>query len=180
MHRLIRNSPPTYITRVFQRLRGKDSQRGFTIVELLIVIVVIGVLAAIVIVAYSGVQSRSRFAKMQSDVVSIKKYIEAYNAMNGSYPSTGSAWMYQRRDGNGFIPGLVPSIVATLPSVTDGPTGGPTNNTYIYNSNGTDYKLDRLYQASIPSDEWANVPTSMKDGGWTDRWGVWSPGGAGF
>lgn len=156
------------------------TQRGFTIVELLIVIVVIAILAAIVIVAYNGVQARARFTKMQSDVVSLKKYIEAYNAINGSYPSTGNTWMYQRQVGNGFIPGLVPSITSNLPSITDGPTGASTNNTYIYTSNGTDYKLNRLYQASIPSDEWANVPASLKDSTYTDRWGVWSPGGAGF
>lgn len=162
------------------RKLNDKKQRGFTIVELLIVIVIIGILAAITIVAYNGVQSRSRFAKMQSDIKSIQKYIEAYNATNGSYPNTSTAWRYQRNDGNNFIPGLIPAVAPSLPSITDGPTGSPTNNTYIYISNGTDYKLDRLYQPNIPSDEWALVPPSMKDGSWTDRWGVWSPGGAGF
>ena len=39
----------------------KKTKSGFTIVELLIVIVVIGILAAITIVAYNGIQSRARF-----------------------------------------------------------------------------------------------------------------------
>jgi prepilin-type N-terminal cleavage/methylation domain-containing protein len=153
---------------------------GFTIVELLIVIVVIGILAAITIVAYNGVQSKARFSKTQSDIKSIQRNIEAYNAMNGSYPSTGGNWKFQRQDGNAFIPGLVPGITNSLPNITDGPTGGVTNNTYVYTSNGTDYKLIRLYQPSIPTDEWTQVPQVMKDGTWTDRWGVWSAGGAGF
>lgn len=156
------------------------TDNGFTIVELLIVIVVIGILAAITIVAYNGVQSKARFSKMQSEVKSLQRYIETYNATNGSYPTTGGNWKYQRQDGNAFIPGLVPAVASSLPSITDGPTGGPTNNTYVYNSNGSDYKLIRLYQTSIPADEWAQVPAAMKDGAWTDRWGVWTPGGAGF
>lgn len=155
-------------------------QRGFTIVELLIVIVVISILAAITVVAYNGVQSKARFARMQSDVKSLQKYIDAYNGINGSYPTTGGVWKYQRQDGSAFIPGIIPAVANSLPSITDGPTGGITNNTYVYNSNGTDYKLIRLYQSAIPADEWAQVPSSMKDGTWTDRWGVWSPGGAGF
>lgn len=48
-------------------------QKGFTIVELLIVIVVIGILAAIVIVAYSGVQDRARTSKINADMQSLDK-----------------------------------------------------------------------------------------------------------
>ena len=40
---------------------------GFTIVELLIVIVIIGILAAITIVAYNGIQQRAQAATVQSD-----------------------------------------------------------------------------------------------------------------
>lgn len=61
-------------------------QTGFTIVELLIVIVVIGILAAITIVAYNGVQTRARDAKRASDVSSITNALEAYHAINGTYP----------------------------------------------------------------------------------------------
>lgn len=52
-------------------------QRGFTIVELLIVIVVIGILAAITIVAYSGIQDRARQTKITSDLQTINKAIIA-------------------------------------------------------------------------------------------------------
>lgn len=156
-------------------------QRGFTIVELLIVIVVIAILAAIVIVAYNGIQDKAKFAQKRTDIENLQKLVEMYYAQNGSYPAT-SGWQYQRRDGNNFIPGIVPQFASTLPQVTDGPTGAPTNNTYIYTSNGTDYKLMRLYQNSVPSGEWSQVPTSMHDANtsYTDRWGVWSPGGVGF
>jgi type IV pilus assembly protein PilA len=48
-------------------------QTGFTIVELLIVIVVIGILAAITVVAYSGIQQRARDAKIASALQSVNK-----------------------------------------------------------------------------------------------------------
>lgn len=60
---------------------------GFTIVELLIVIVVIGILAAIVIVAYNGVRDRASTETYKSDAKNILKKAEAYAALNGGYPS---------------------------------------------------------------------------------------------
>jgi len=51
---------------------------GFTIVELLIVIVVIGILAAITIVAFNGVQNKANDAAIQSDFANISKKLEVY------------------------------------------------------------------------------------------------------
>ncbi|MFI5212622.1 MAG: type IV pilin protein [Candidatus Saccharimonadales bacterium] len=53
---------------------------GFTIVELLIVIVVIGILAAITIVAYNGVQNRAKSASAQQAAANMISKSEAYNA----------------------------------------------------------------------------------------------------
>lgn len=66
-------------------------QKGFTIVELLIVIVVIGILAAITIVSYNGIQQRARDTQRKSDVATITKAIELYYIDNGQFPpSSGS------------------------------------------------------------------------------------------
>jgi prepilin-type N-terminal cleavage/methylation domain-containing protein len=70
-------------------LNSIKKERGFTIVELLIVIVVIGILAAITIVAYNGVQSRARNSAAQSAAENMAKKIEAFNAATGSYPVNG-------------------------------------------------------------------------------------------
>jgi prepilin-type N-terminal cleavage/methylation domain-containing protein len=57
---------------------------GFTIVELLIVIVVIAVLATISVVAYSGIQARANDARMVSAVTQIEKALKLYSVDNGS------------------------------------------------------------------------------------------------
>jgi prepilin-type N-terminal cleavage/methylation domain-containing protein len=65
----------------------KKSNKGFTIVELLIVIVVIGILALLVITTYSGIQAKARNAKRTSDLKSLQTHIEAFFSQNGYYPS---------------------------------------------------------------------------------------------
>lgn len=68
----------------------RHKQKGFTIVELLIVIVVIGILAAITIVAYNGIQSRANNQKTISAVSAYTKAFLQYAAENGVYPPSRS------------------------------------------------------------------------------------------
>ena len=60
-------------------------QRGFTIVELLIVIVVIAILAAITIVAYNGVTSRANDSARRADANALMKKIEMRYVEVGEY-----------------------------------------------------------------------------------------------
>lgn len=60
--------------------------RGFTIVELLIVIVIIAILAAITIVAYNGIQQRARNTQTISAVDAWITALKLYHAENGEYP----------------------------------------------------------------------------------------------
>lgn len=68
----------------------KRKRSGFTIVELLVVIVVIGVLAAITIVAYNGIQERAQSASVISRAEAYIKGLKIWEAELGSYPDTFS------------------------------------------------------------------------------------------
>ncbi|MBC7546160.1 prepilin-type N-terminal cleavage/methylation domain-containing protein [Candidatus Saccharibacteria bacterium] len=65
----------------------KKRSQGFTIVELLIVIVVIGILAALVITTYAGIQGKARNTKRQTDITTLQTQVEAYYTQNNAYPA---------------------------------------------------------------------------------------------
>lgn len=71
---------------------------GFTIVELLIVIVVIAILASISVVAYNGIQARGRDSQRRSDVAAISKVLQLYKINTGTMMEAGSGCGY---NGNG-------------------------------------------------------------------------------
>lgn len=61
-------------------------QSGFTIVELLVAIVVIGILAAITVVSYNSIQNRGYDTSVQNDLKNIAKQLELYNAEKYVFP----------------------------------------------------------------------------------------------
>ena len=65
----------------------KKSASAFTIVELLIVIVVIGILATITVISYTGVQRRAYDTRRQSDISTITTALELYKISSGGYPT---------------------------------------------------------------------------------------------
>jgi len=77
--------------RELQARRAEEGFGGFTLIELLIVIVVLGILAAVVIFALGGVTGQSKVAACNSDAKSVETAVEAYHAFPGntdnSYPT---------------------------------------------------------------------------------------------
>lgn len=76
------------MTHLFSKVQ-RARQHGFTIVELLIVIVVIGILAALVLNSFAGVQAKARDTKRKTDIQAIATQLEAcYNdKCGGAYPT---------------------------------------------------------------------------------------------
>ncbi len=66
----------------------KKLQAGFTIIELLIVIAIIGILATLVLTNFQGAQAKGRDTVRKNDINSIYQKLEEYYNENGAYPST--------------------------------------------------------------------------------------------
>lgn len=101
------------------------TKSGFTIVELLIVIVVIGILAAITVVAFNGIQNRANDVAVKNDLKNIATKAELFRVDNDRYPSF-----------TGEIESM--TFKASKPAYALNPTTA-TNITFCYADQGKDY-----------------------------------------
>lgn len=170
---------------------SKDT-KGFTVVELMVTISIIGILSTVTYASFSHAQKKSRIARRVSDLKQVQVALEYYYAVNKSYPNTNWEWKspcsgWGSYTPNNMIPELVPNYIASIPS--DPQTNASANTScYIYASNGVDYFFKAWNIAEFTAADYLSRPelidpaidggndVQIVDGATPGGWKVYTPG----
>lgn len=119
----------------------KRMQAGFTIIELLIVIAIIGILATLVLTNFQGAQAKGRDTTRKSDINSLYQKLEEYYNENGGYPDGAlSTALFPGIDAGALTDADNVAITYTGGFITSttAPTPAPTNTggEYVYAAYG--------------------------------------------
>lgn len=132
-------------------------KRGFTLIELLIVIAIIGILATIIIIAYTNAQAKARDNKRKADIQAISSAVEMYYVDKKIYPfvASSNAWYRVRsvntvgtgkrwsEEFNGLLNGYIPTPLTEDPKNIDNSHNNTTwhtaSNEYFYTYGSSKY-----------------------------------------
>ena len=106
-----------------------SNRKGFTLVELLVVVAIIGILAAIAVPRFTDASNSAKVAKIQADLRTIDSAIAIYYAKNNAYPSATD--IVDATNGTlSSFPTPPTGVTTTVPNVTPAPTA------YVINTTG--------------------------------------------
>lgn len=127
--------------KVSAKTRVATGTRGFTLIELMVVIAIIGLLASIILVSLSTAQQKGRDARRIADLKEIETALELYYSDHNSYPVATT-----QTSAVTALTALVPTYISNL---TDDPLGGSYHYVYLSTAGGTFYCLGSIIESAV-------------------------------
>ncbi|MGO9451725.1 MAG: type II secretion system major pseudopilin GspG [Candidatus Binataceae bacterium] len=127
--------------------RRLHSQDGFTLIEIMVVIMIIGLLALMVVPRLRGVADRAKSTKAKADIAEIKQALDRYYLDIGSYPTSDQglqALVTPPTSGQVSTNYMQGGYIEKLPN-------DPWSNAYLYQSDGSSYTLKSLGPDGVQS-----------------------------
>jgi general secretion pathway protein G len=118
----------------------RKQQEGFTLIEIMVVILILGLLATIVVQSLRGATDKAKRTKAMADIAELKTALDRYYIDNGSYPTSDQglqALVSPPSQGGGAADPPSDGYVRRVPN-------DPWNNPYVYQSDGNTYTLKSL------------------------------------
>ncbi|MBN2182410.1 MAG: type II secretion system protein, partial [Sedimentisphaerales bacterium] len=138
LHRMLRIYQTQFFTEKGQKMRAKS---GFTLVEILIVVVILGILAAVVIPQFTEASTEAKTSSLCTDLQTVRSQIELYKVQH-----------------NDNLPG----VAVGTHTATAGFIGSLTSGTDIYGVAGSDYGP---YMQKFPTNQFNNLATVREEAG---------------
>lgn len=110
-------------------------RKGFTLIELMVVIAIIGILATVVVSSLNTARAKGRDTKRISDIHQIQNALELYYNTNGVYPAAGAGWSESSVIASPWTTVLEPLLTAYIPKLPL----DPLNSGRTYTLAGYDY-----------------------------------------
>ena len=115
----------------------RKAQEGFTLIEIMVVIAIIGLLATLVVQSLRGATDKAKRTKAMADIAELKTALDRYYIDIGSYPTTDqglNALVAPPSQGTQVSTGSEDGYIRRIPN-------DPWGNPYVYQSDGTNYTL---------------------------------------